>query len=147
MDCEKVHKDLIFYIEGSLDEETMRSVEDHLSSCSSCAGFADMLRTSLDIIEKEKKIPEDREFTDKVIAGISEERKTGKVTPLVAILRYVAAAAVIIFGVFTGMNIAKVVSGTGDNVTGAMDDEVYIINDLYQEPIESFFLLKYKDDE
>ena len=65
--------------------------------------------------------------------------------PLFSIIKYAAAAAVIIFGVFTGINIAKVASGVYR--TGELSDEEYYLNDMYQEPIESFFLIKYEDNE
>lgn len=137
---------MIFYIEGSLDNEKSKSVEEHLRLCSSCAAFADMLRGSLGVIEQEKKVDEDNDFAGKVIALMHSEKKSVSI-PLFSILRYAAAAAVIILGVFTGINIAKVVSGSADFSTLEISDEEYYLYDMYQEPIESFFLVKYDENE
>lgn len=146
MNCNQVHKHLIFYIEGSLDEVKSKSVEEHLRLCTNCAAFADMLRASLGVIEEEKKINEDNEFAGKVIGEMHSAKKAVGI-PLFSIIKYAAAAAVIIFGVFTGINIAKVASGPGGYRTGELSDEEYYLNDMYQEPIESFFLIKYEDNE
>jgi len=146
MDCNKVHKDLIFYLEGSLDERTTRSVEKHLDKCSDCAAFANMLRESLEVIEKEKNVHEDLHFADRVIAAMQEE-KNETITIRLSVLRYIAAAAVIVFGVFTGINIARVVSGYDNDMAYDINNEAFYVNDMYQEPIESFFLLNYDDNE
>jgi len=146
MNCSEVHKDLIFYLEGSLDDDKRNALEAHLKTCDRCSGFADMMRGSLIIIEQERNIAEDRGFADRVLASIHSGKKAVSI-PLFSIFRYAAVAAVIIFGVFTGMNIAKIASGPGEYRTGELSDEEYYINDMYQEPIESFFLLKYEDNE
>jgi anti-sigma factor RsiW len=146
MDCSKVNKYLIFYIEGDLDDEKSRSVEEHLRLCPGCAALADMLKESLGVIEQEKKVNEDNDFATSVIARMDSEKKSAD-TPLFNMFRYAAAAAVIIFGVFTGINIAKIVSGSGDYSTVEISDEEYYLYDMFQEPIESFFLLKYDENE
>ena len=146
MECSKVHNELIFFIEGNLDEKRSAEIKEHLADCRECSAFADMLRESLDVIEEEKSIPEDKGFADRIIAKIDSGERTQKPRTL-NILRYAAAAAVIIFGVFTGMNIARLASGYQGNGSGEISEEVYYLNDMYQEPIESFFLLKYEDNE
>ncbi|MDZ7738865.1 MAG: zf-HC2 domain-containing protein [Bacteroidales bacterium] len=145
MDCSKIHKDLIFFIEGSLDEEKRKAVDEHLLICEDCSAFADMLKASLDVISQEKKVEEDKTFADRVIEGMKKEE--AKTITLTGILRYAAAAAIIILGVFSGINIAKVTTVPGENKVSEFSDEVYYLNDMYQEPIESFFLLKYEDNE
>ena len=95
MECREIHKDLIFYIEGTLSKERMATVEEHLNVCHSCSEFAGMLRRSLDIIEQEKKIPADSEFADVIISGIQGKKKAISISAM-NILRYAAAAAVII---------------------------------------------------
>lgn len=146
MDCSEVHKNLIFYLEGSLDEGLSLSVEEHLGLCSDCDAFADMMRKSLGTIEEEKNITEDKGFADSVLTALNSGKNTVNI-PVLNILRYTAAAAVIVFGIFTGINIAKVAFESGEYVTGELSDEAYYLNDVYQEPIESFFLLKYEDNE
>lgn len=145
MDCSKIHNDLIFYIEGSLAEGKRNAVEEHLRNCAECSAFADMLRASLNVIAQEKMVEEDSGFADRVV----REMKKGQagISTFTGILRYAAAAAVIILGVFSGVNIAKVTSVPPDNELSEISDEVYYLHDMYQEPIESFFLLKYGDNE
>jgi anti-sigma factor RsiW len=146
MECSKVHNDLIFFIEGNLDKKGSAEIEEHLAACQECLAFADMLRASLGVIEEEKNIPDDIGFADRIIAKVDFGERKQK-TRTLSILRYVAAAAVIIFGVFTGMNIARLASGYQGDGTGEISEEVFYLNDMYQEPIESFFLLKYEDNE
>lgn len=146
MECSKIHNDLIFFIEGSLDERRSAEIEQHLASCKECSAFADMLRASLGVIEEERNIPVDQGFADRIIAKVDSRERKQK-TRTLSILRYVAAAAVIIFGVFTGMNIARLASAYQDEVPAGIGEEAYYINDMYQEPIESFFLLKYEENE
>ena len=146
MECSKVHKDLIFYIEGNPDEEMSNNIREHLSTCKECSDFAAMLRNSLGIIERERQINEDHDFADRVIAAIPSGERTARILPI-SILRYVAAAAVIVFGVFTGINIARMTMVQDSNMRGELIDEAYYLNDMYHEPIESFFLLKYEDNE
>lgn len=146
MECSKVHKDLIFYLEGNLDEEMSSDIREHLSTCSACSDFAAMLRDSLGIIERERQVNEDNDFADRVIAALPPGERTASILPI-SILRYVAAAAVIVFGVFTGINIAKMTMEQDSSMRGDLIDEAYYLNDMYHEPIESFFLLKYEDNE
>ena len=146
MECSKVHNDLIFFIEGTLREKRKAEIREHLDSCRDCSDFADMLRASLEVIEEEKLISEDSGFNEKVMARVN--LGTGKKkSAAFTVIRYIAAAAVIIFGVFTGMNIARLASGYHDEGTTGISEEEYYLNDMYQEPIESFFLLKYEDNE
>lgn len=145
MDCSKIHKDLIFYTEGSLDEKNRKAVEEHLLKCEDCSAFADMLKASLDIIAQEKMVDEDTAFADRVMEGM--KKGEARTITLTGILRYAAAAAVIILGVFSGVNIARISSVPSENKVSEFSEEVYYLNDMYQEPIESFFLLKYEDNE
>ena len=146
MDCSKVHKNLIFYIEGSLDKEASQSVKEHLDNCNDCSAFADMLQDSLGVIEEERIVHEDSQFTDRVIAGMQQVRGEA-VTIRLTVLRYIAAAAVIVFGVFTGINIARVLSGYDNDMAFDINSEAYYVHDMHQEPIERFFLLNYDDNE
>lgn len=145
MDCSKVHNDLIFYLEGSLSGESKESVEEHLRKCEDCSAFAAMLKSSLDIIEQEKATTAGEDFADRVIAGMCQGQT--RTIGLFTYVRYAAAAAAVILGIFTGLNIARVTTSPPDTMPGEPADEVYYLNDMYQEPIESFFLLKYSDDE
>ncbi len=146
MECSKAHNDIIFYIEGSLDKKRSSAIKQHLDTCKNCSDFADKLRESLDVIEAEKKVSEDNDFADRVMAEVFVQGKKQNTYSL-EILRYAAAAAIIIFGVFTGINIARLASGYDQEELTEMTDETYYLNDMYQEPIESFFLINYEDNE
>jgi len=137
---------LIFYLEGSLDDEKNKLLEEHLRICSDCAALADKLRLSLGVIEHEREVFEDNGFADKVLDRMhSEERPVS--APVLSIFKYAAAAAVIIFGVFTGINLGKVTTGSGDYSSNELSDEEYYLYDMYQEPIESFFLVNHDENE
>ncbi len=143
MKCSEVHKDLIFYIEGDLSPERENALLKHLDSCSECRAYEKMMRQSLGVIKTEKDVPADDEFEGKVLEKMGSVRiKTYSIAPL---LKYAAAAAVVVLGVFTGMSIANLTTNTSNDKLAEAGEEYYYLDEV--EPIESFFLITYEEDE
>ncbi|MCF8223782.1 MAG: zf-HC2 domain-containing protein [Bacteroidales bacterium] len=143
MKCSEVHKDLIFYIEGDLSPEREKALRKHLDSCSDCRAYEKFMRQSLGAIEMKKDVPADDEFAGKVLEKMSSVPiKTFSIAP---VLKYAAAAAVIVLGVFTGMGIANLTTNTSTDKLAEAGEEYYYHDEM--EPIESFFLIKYDEDE
>lgn len=143
MKCSEVHKDLIFYIEGDLSPEREKALLKHLDSCSDCRAYEKMVRQSMGVIEMEKDVPADDEFAGKVLEKMASARiKTFSIAP---VLKYAAAAAVVVLGVFTGMSIAGLTTNMSNDKLAEAGEEYYYLDEM--EPIESFFLITYKEDE
>ena len=139
MNCKQVHKEIFFYINGDIKPQKGSQVDEHLKGCSDCSEFLVYLTKSLDTIPVEKDIKRDPDFYNRINKELTKSQNPGlrSIYPLV---RSVAAAAVIVFGTFSGINIARLSTGsTYDDLI--IDEEYYYINDIYQEPIENFFLI------
>lgn len=145
MNCKTVHKDLIFYLEGNVDETVKTDIENHLSTCKNCSDFALMLKETLNVIEREKSIEAGSVFTEEVIARSAA--LTAKQFSIFDALKYVAAAAVIVLGVITGISIARYSLSGGIPEEAAASADMDYLNEMYQEPIESFFLLNPTENE
>lgn len=147
MKCKEAHKNLIFYLEGSLDSTLNNGINEHLAACPDCRGFADKLRLTNDIIEEEKEFGADTDFFEKITERMEAESKR-TIGPLMHYLRTAVAAAVVVLGILSGVNIARVTtSNTLASSNVEFSEEFYSLNDLYKEPIESFFLLNDLDNE
>ncbi len=146
MKCSEVHNELIFYAEGSLEKGKSIAVQEHLRKCSTCNSDIELIKASLNIIEEEKKVDEDVFFAGQIIEKMKPAAKYPDNTVFM-FLKYAAAAAVVILGIFTGVNIARLTTGGTARTSGLYYDEAYYMNDMDQEPIESFFLLKFEENE
>ena len=54
MKCKKVHKKLIFYLEGDLPEKEAGEVAAHLAQCVDCTAFANDMKRTLGVLQIEK---------------------------------------------------------------------------------------------
>jgi len=146
MNCNEVNKHLIFYLEGSLSRDLSRQIGEHLGECTGCNEFAEVMRGSLSVLEDEKRIQPDPGFYGRVISRMESEKPL-TASPYRRIVQFAAAAAVIIFGIFSGINIAKFTTDYISYYEVELSDEFYYMNDIYQEPIEIFFLLNVRGNE
>jgi len=140
MNCNEIHKQLIFYIEGNLNQDLSFQIEEHLRECDSCNNFAESMRESLSVIDFERQTQMDPDFYGRVINRM-ESARSFTISPYRRIVQFTAAAAVIIFGIFSGFNIANYTTAYHNYYEVELSDEYYYMNDTYQEPIENFFLL------
>jgi hypothetical protein len=56
MNCQKVHKNLIFYFEDGLSVQLRNEIEIHLTECSGCAEYANFLKYEVQDIDYLKSI-------------------------------------------------------------------------------------------
>lgn len=66
------------YIDGEIDQDTRKSVEEHLTGCADCKRLVAMVREGLSILSSEaakKKVPS--HIWPSIIEKITREKKTG----------------------------------------------------------------------
>lgn len=124
MDCEEVKELVINYIDGSLDIQVARKVDEHLSSCEQCRRELVSARSiwqELDCLEREK--PSDNlkknieNMIDSYNLGMDNNSKVpwyGPISnwleswwPKRPVIQFVATVAVLIIGVVTGLSIGE----------------------------------------
>ena len=52
MKCEKLHKKLIFFLDGDLPEKEAQEINSHLNECTDCAAFAEDMKKTLEDVYK-----------------------------------------------------------------------------------------------
>ena len=125
----------IDYLEGSVPDTQLKEMDDHLSICSTCAGFVDFLRGSMKEIDEEKKVEVDSQLYARVIKRLNSTPREAKIRPLYKLLGY---AAILIVGVLLGQFVGRQTIFDTTSVKVAQD--VNYLNELSMEPIESFLL-------
>ena len=147
MKCSEVHNNLTDFIEGLLDKENEAEVQEHLGHCHNCGILAERVKESFSILEKEKEVDFDHGFISRVESRM-EETRVVQMNPVFRIARIAVAAAIVILGIFSGINIGRITHGTSGAIsTDEFSEEFYSLNDIYKEPIETFFILNIESDE
>jgi anti-sigma factor RsiW len=134
MNCKETHRNIFDYLDGVLDEHETAEMERHLTLCSDCSSRVSFIRSGLEVISVDRRVEPDSEFINSVMSGIDS---AGRVISLrERFISVASAAAIILVAVFAGTNLARLAT-SGHN----SDDTVLYAEDIYFEPIESFFLL------
>jgi anti-sigma factor RsiW len=47
LNCDELVELVTDYVEGALDDETLRRVEDHLAGCDGCTSYVDQMRQTI----------------------------------------------------------------------------------------------------
>lgn len=138
MDCKNIHNNIFRLREGSLAENLREETLEHISKCPECRGYDEYIKGIFNVVKQEKNTDPGESFTSKVMSRLEEpERKTIGLWPVVST---VAAAAVVVFGIFTGMFLSNLGSGQKE-VYADLPDEFYYTNEIHLEAIENFFLI------
>lgn len=138
MKHKSIHNDLIFYLEGELSSERNREISEHLSTCSECRQFAEVLKASFSIIEKEKNQEQNPFFYQALKAKIENRKPVEKTFGIQRILQPVLFTVILIVGIGFGVIMGSKITGNKTSVSS--DNEMYYFNEMGSEPIESYFL-------
>lgn len=133
MNCELCQRKMDAYREEKLSPDMKALVEDHIRSCSECAGILRMGILADKVIEREKQLEPDPYLSTRVIGLIeSSENKaeTGFITILRPVLMTLSLAAAVFFGIVLG-NLTR----TSGNFQ-PIPVELALINDSAMESIE-----------
>jgi anti-sigma-K factor RskA len=124
MECKEIKELAVDYIEGSLDTQTARKVDDHLSSCDKCrAEFSDMKSVWLELDDLEIEKPSDNlkenveNMIDSYNLGMNDNTSAKWYEPVVKwmeswwpkrlVTQFAAAVVVLVIGLATGLNIGE----------------------------------------
>lgn len=144
MKCKKIHKKLIFFIEGDLPENEAQEVKVHLNGCAHCSAFAEDLKKTLGIIQTEKS-PEVNPFFYTRLKARMENQAEKAVKPAgfpvwEKVLQPAFFSLLLLAGIYTGIKIGQpTTTGTTQNVI-VETELVPFLNEMETEPIETFLM-------
>jgi hypothetical protein len=141
MDCKNCRTELIGFSRGTLPKGLEIRIREHLNGCAECRSFAGYLHSMLDVIPIERNIAPDP-FLATRIEGILSERT--EVSPGMLMVRrmipVLTFSLFILAGVAGGIGLGKMISSPGLTYQVARNEFAVMIDDLRQEPIETFFM-------
>jgi hypothetical protein len=106
-----------------------------------CRSFADYLRSTLSVIQIEKEIEADP-FLATRIEGILSNSEAGlrRVSFLPKLIPALTFSIFIVAGIAGGIGLGRVLTPAPNNQQIAAQQMSSLVNDLQQEPIESFLM-------
>lgn len=141
MKCTECHKELLGYLQGYADENEKQRIGVHLETCKACRDFAVYLNETIRVVEVEKSIEPDP-FMATRIEGIMNQNQLAhsKIQPRPALIPMLAFSLVMLAGVIGGIGIGKLLVQGHRTEVQASNEIHLIMNDLQQEPLETFLL-------
>ena len=142
MQCKKLHKKLIFFLEGDLPGHEMKQVKQHLAECDECAAFASEMSKTLTVLQEEKLPEMNPFFYTRVKTRLeSQAEKPAQFirNPYVArVLQPAFFSLLLLAGIYTGFKIGQ----STDNGASYFQQEQVIpyLNEMEAEPIEAFLM-------
>jgi predicted anti-sigma-YlaC factor YlaD len=146
MKYHKPHKDIMNYAEGLLSQGEILAVEKHLGECETCSSFYNEVKAVLGVIEAEKAVDENPFFFTRVETRMLQPDRV----PAFAIRRLVPTIVALLFfagGVYAGINIGRLYENGGKSNEMLVFEAKRYIDDLSQEPIESFIINLFSDSD
>lgn len=138
MKCADSDKIVFDYIGGNLDEEKVKAFESHLLVCSRCSRYLSFVKGTLSVIDEARVVEPDPLFAGRIYKKI--DSTPAFILKHRRIINIAAAAAVVIFAVFTGMNLAKFSSAGYLSSGSAIESDILFADEMSIEPIEYYFL-------
>ena len=139
MNCKNCHNDLIFYIEGTLSEDRIKSVETHLHSCEECASFAAYLTSTLKVIGTEKEMKPSPFLYTRIKARLEQEQqeKTSRIWQKV--WQPALFSLMLLLGIYSGIRLGREFSPETPQDYITMDIAP-LLNEMSSEPMELFLI-------
>lgn len=137
--------DLLGFSEGILSDKEAVVVRSHIEQCPDCRGFLKELGSFAAIIDAERAIVENPFFFTRVEEGILRPAG-GEKTFIRRLIPTFAAVLFFAGGVFAGINIGKLYGVVDSETRAEIYETKLYIDDLAQEPIESY-LINLNDDD
>ena len=75
MNCNKIRDLLSLYIDQMLDEDQVKEVEEHLSTCDSCRKELDEMKEILGLLNQAEMVPVPEAFNFRLKKALKEEKK------------------------------------------------------------------------
>lgn len=109
MNCKQVENNLLFYIDNELSEEMSTSIYTHINACEHCMHLHENLKSTFQLIEKEKIQPDDFYFYTRLQQRMENQSLKGKTTVFLQkrILQPIAVFCLLTIGIFAGIKIGN----------------------------------------
>lgn len=142
MKCKDVNREIINLVEGSLDPDKAQSLQEHINTCSSCEHYSQFVLEVFREIDLSKKEEVSSSFNSELFERLNIEKS--RVARRTLWLAPLTAAAMIMIGIFTGLNLGRI--SAGNNIYADLPDEYYYSNEIHLETIEGFFINQVSDE-
>src|SRR5690554_2798980 len=144
MNCESIHKKLIFFIEGDLPDNEMQVISKHLSQCPECSRYAEDFRRTFEVIDEEKRYEVSPYFYSKLKVKLEKQMKPIPETTLFSIwerfLQPALFSVLLLAGIYTGIITGRdAVKSTAYNIESPVE-ALPFLNEMDLEPLESFLI-------
>jgi predicted anti-sigma-YlaC factor YlaD len=141
MNCKNCRTDLIGFIRGTLTGDAEVRIREHLNGCPECRSFADYFRETLDVIRLEKEIAPDPFLATRIEGIITNSAATRRqLSFLPKLIPALTFSIFILAGVAGGIGLGSLLTPASDNQYIAAQELSFLVDDLQQEPIESFLM-------
>jgi anti-sigma factor RsiW len=144
MNCKRIHKKLIFFLEGDLTGREAEEVSAHLLRCDECAAFAEEMRKTLGMVELEKSPVVTPFFYTRLKARLEREEaealRPAGFSVWERILQPAIFSLLLLIGIYAGIKIGQPTSADLNSFYLADTELVPYLNELDAEPIESFLM-------
>lgn len=143
MNCKQINNKLIFFIEKSLPDNEIQEIETHIENCDSCKQLFAILKSSLKVIDEEKKVNTNQFLYTRVMQQIENRKKQSSFAPQLLLKKVLQPAfygAILVVGIGFGVTLGNMVTNQSNNTLANNDMEEIFFNDFDQEPIETFLL-------
>ena len=141
MNCKNCRTDLIGFIQGALPKGVEVQIRVHLNGCTECRSFADYLRTTLNVIQTERAIASDPFLATRIEGILSKSGAAPRqLSFFPKLIPAVTFSIFIIAGIAGGIGLGRVLLQANDNQNIAAQQMSSLVDDLKQEPIESFLM-------
>jgi len=139
MKCEDININMFDLLEGKLDSDAGKEFSEHIALCEECKAQYSFVEKAIGSIAEEKKVKVSAGFADRVL--LEAEKKKRSILSVRRLMVPLVAAAVIVFGIITGVFISEFLGRSEADVYADLPDEYYYTNEIHLETIETFFLI------
>ena len=146
MRCKDVHKEIFDLIDGVLSSERSDEISGHIESCDECSKYLGFIEGVSDEMEHQKSEQPSDAFDIRLMAEL-DKPSISTISVFRRVFTPIATAAIILFGIFTGIRLGEYSSGSRADTNAELPSEYYYANEIHLEPIEGFFLQNEARDE
>jgi predicted anti-sigma-YlaC factor YlaD len=141
MKCKKCRNNLIGFIRGQLPEPELVLIREHLTGCEECRLFASYLSSTLNVIQAEKQLEPDP-FLATRIEGILQAGATParRLQPMLRLIPAAVFTFFILAGIAGGFGLGELIAPRVTEDQMARNELTILIDDLQQEPLETFIM-------
>ena len=141
MKCTECNKELLGYLQGYAGEHQKRNIGVYLDNCQECRDFSLYLTETLRAVEAERSIQPDPFMATRIEAILNSNLPAhNEIKSRPALIQVLAFSLVMLAGVIGGIGIGRILVQEHRMEVQASNEIHLIMNDLQQEPLETFLL-------